>query len=246
MSGWSRQILVSRHRLSISVNFAHVTHSYPMIACIADVFAPGIDYLLVVATRLNVAVLGISYKPAENLVTLIETGIKALNTTNQAFTQIAGTSSSRIFLCGGQDGCLYELGYNAAPSTLAFVGLGGSKDYLTNWTAGGNWLTNAVTSWIPSTGSRSAADEDIVSIVIDSDRKCLYALTRKSAIHFYVIEGQGGLRLIGTYRNVVSSAASATLGNGSIVATTKIVSLAVLGPEESSTRQLIAITDSGQ
>jgi nuclear pore complex protein Nup155 len=83
--------------------FVHITHSF------ADIFDPSINYLLVVATRSELQIFGVSLPQNEAGISMFATHL-SVSTDDVQMTSVVGTSTGQIFLTGG-NGHLYEFEY---------------------------------------------------------------------------------------------------------------------------------------
>jgi nuclear pore complex protein Nup155 len=80
------------------------------------VFIDEISQLLVLCTPISVLLIGISVSPVTGQDGRVHKEIKMYATdmsvsTDVEVTSVVGTPDGRIFMCGSQDGCLYELHY---------------------------------------------------------------------------------------------------------------------------------------
>ena len=80
------------------------------------VFIDEISYLLVLCTPISVLLIGVSVSPVTGQDGRVHKEIKMYATdmsvsTDVEMTSVVGTADGRIFMCGSQDGCLYELHY---------------------------------------------------------------------------------------------------------------------------------------
>lgn len=80
------------------------------------VFIDEISQLLVLCTPISVLLIGVSVSPVAGQDGRVHKEIKMYATdmsvsTDVEMTSVVGTPDGRIFMCGSQDGCLYELHY---------------------------------------------------------------------------------------------------------------------------------------
>ena len=80
------------------------------------VFIDEISRLLVLCTPISVLLIGVSVSPVTGQDGRVHKEIKMYATdmsvsTDVEMTSVVGTPDGRIFMCGSQDGCLYELHY---------------------------------------------------------------------------------------------------------------------------------------
>jgi nuclear pore complex protein Nup155 len=112
------------------------------------VFVDSIQHLLVLCTPLYVQIIGVELTASE--MKLYETDI-TISTDGVEMTSVVSSKLGRIFMLGVQDGCLYELTYQAAES------------WFTKKSALVNHSTSGYSSFIPS----------ITSLIMPKlDRKC--------------------------------------------------------------------------
>lgn len=79
-------------------------------------FIDEISHILVLCTPVSVLLLGVSVSSVTGSDNRVHKDIKMYATdmsvaTDVEMTSVTGTSDGRIFMCGSQDGCLYELHY---------------------------------------------------------------------------------------------------------------------------------------
>lgn len=112
------------------------------------IFVEAIHHLLVICTSNTVIVLGLGTEQSPN------SGRKELNifatdlnvsSGGVEMTSVVGTSSGRVFMCGVQDGALYELSYQAKEGWFS------KKSVLINHSSGG--VSRFLPSILPSTPS---------------------------------------------------------------------------------------------
>lgn len=99
-------------------------------------FIDEISWLLVICTPLSILLLGISLSPVTDSTGRSHKEIKLYATDLSVSTEIemvsvAGTEEGRVFMCGAQDGNLYELHYQEKESFF------GKRVQLVNHSVGG-------------------------------------------------------------------------------------------------------------
>ncbi|CAE6524856.1 unnamed protein product [Rhizoctonia solani] len=197
------------------------------------VFVDTIQHLLVLCTPLAVQIIGVEITPTE--MKLYETDI-SIATDGIEMTSVVSSKLGRIFMLGVQDGCLYELTYQAAES------------WFTKKSALVNHSTSGYASFIPSITSliMPKLDQRLLVLVSDPDRKCLYALTdRNHIIMYYLGQQEDTLRVVVDAKDLRGAAQSLCPSVALNSASFRICSLIVLPPSEASFAVLIAITTGG-
>ncbi|CAE6420224.1 unnamed protein product [Rhizoctonia solani] len=197
------------------------------------IFVDTIQHLLVLCTPLAVQIIGVEITPIE--MKLYETDI-SISTDGVEMTSVVSSKLGRIFMLGVQDGCLYELTYQAAES------------WFTKKSALVNHSTSGYASFIPSITSliMPKLDQRLLVLVSDPDRKCLYALTdRNHIIMHYLGQPEDTLRVVVDAKDLRGAAQSLCPSVALNSASFRICSLIVLPPSEASFAVLIAITTGG-
>ncbi|CAE6471332.1 unnamed protein product [Rhizoctonia solani] len=197
------------------------------------IFVDTIQHLLVLCTPLAVQIIGVEITPTE--MKLYETDI-LISTDGVEMTSVVSSKLGRIFMLGVQDGCLYELTYQAAES------------WFTKKSALVNHSTSGYASFIPSITSLIVPklDQRLLVLVSDPDRKCLYALTdRNHIIMYYLGQPEDSLRVVVDAKDLRGAAQSLCPSVALNSASFRICSLIILPPSEASFAVLIAITTGG-
>ncbi|KAI9477672.1 Nup133 N terminal like-domain-containing protein [Coemansia mojavensis] len=198
------------------------------------VFVDDVKHVLVVATPLEVFLLGVGYRagPRGGDVTLYATQI-SVAADGVAMTSIAGTADGRI-LMAGNDGALYELQYRAADGWLS------RRARKVNLTAG-------VLSYFVPTFLSAAARGTVtaaVSVVVDDVRRLAYVLQQDAAIRVFWLGADGSaFEHVMTHRSV--GAAAALLCPQFEGAGVELISLHVIPVNESRSLALVAVTSGG-
>ncbi|THH00942.1 hypothetical protein EW026_g1653 [Hermanssonia centrifuga] len=203
------------------------------------VFIDEITSLLVICTPISVLLLGVSTAsvPAPNNKIRKEIKLYATDmsvSSDVEMTSVIGTSDGRIFMCGLQDGNLYELHYQEKEGWF------GKRVQLINHSVGG------VQSLIPRL-TASKAEDRIVSLVSDFARSCFYTLTANNTISVYKTNGDKSVQHVQTLSNLYKAAQDKAPGSPAITPNTfMIVALHVIEPSNSQNGpHLMAITTNG-
>ncbi|KAI9204573.1 Nup133 N terminal like-domain-containing protein [Polychytrium aggregatum] len=206
---------------------------------VAGVFVEQIEYLIVVATPIEITLYGVAYSDASKG---LSGGLSIYPTQMSApsdsvtMTALTATRHGRIFACGA-NGCLYELQYQAEEGwfTRKFRKLNHSKSTL---------------SFFVPTLFGYQSDDPIEKIACDDSRNLIYTLTSSSQIEVSYL-GDNGLAAPKRYKcsNIYLSAQrlldkypnSSSLDQQSF----KIFSIHPLSSSESKTIHLLAVTTTG-
>ncbi|XP_067928624.1 nuclear pore complex protein Nup155-like [Watersipora subatra] len=203
----------------------------------------GIPYLLVIATPIDIYLLGVTFgdvnsqgatsDPRSCDMNLLPAPLFALSTDNCHFLTIRSTSTGRIFL-GARDGCLFEILYQSEESWFS------KKCKLVN-------LTNSsMFSFLTPSFMRSDK-EPIVQIEIDEGRNILYTKSEGGSIALYDLGADG---LSSSHIADMSSTSITSLSAQILKTVDKsnfqdIVHIATVKKEESVHIHLVAVTASG-
>ncbi|KAJ8083919.1 hypothetical protein PM082_002686 [Marasmius tenuissimus] len=202
-------------------------------------FIEEISHLLVICTPMSVLLIALSLSPASgsggrsrNEVKLYATDLTV--PTEVEMTSVIGTAEGRIFMCGVQDGNLYELHYQENESWF------GKRIQLVNHSSGG------MSSLLPRFAS-SNVDDRIISVVSDHPRQCFYTLTEKNVISVYKPASEKAIQLVQTLSNLYKAVQDKCPGAPAINPQTfQIISLHPVSPSESRNGvQLLALTTNG-
>uniref|UniRef100_A0A8C0QQB1 Nucleoporin 155 n=1 Tax=Chelonoidis abingdonii TaxID=106734 RepID=A0A8C0QQB1_CHEAB len=200
----------------------------------AGIFQPHVRYLLVLATPVDIVILGLSYANLQagsgalndsmsGGMQLLPDPLYSLPTDNTYLLTITSTENGRIFLAG-KDGCLYEVAYQNFTICQSCHLI--STILTINFTV----LTNP-----------------IVQIAIDNSRNILYTRSEKGVIQVYDLgqDGQGMTRVASVSQNAVVSAAGNIARTIDRSVFKPIVQIAVIENSESIDCQLLAVTHAG-
>ncbi|KAG6818004.1 hypothetical protein H0H87_009159 [Tephrocybe sp. NHM501043] len=187
-------------------------------------FVDEITSLLVVTTPVSVFILGVSFEAPRGQgrtfrdLKLYATDLRV--NTDIDMVSVIGTSDGRIFMCGAQDGCLYELHYQENESWFA------KRIQLINHSVGG------VQSLLPRFTSLSK-EERILFLAADNTRNCFYALTG-NGVSIYKTNGEKAIQHVQTITNLIKSAQDKAAGHPALAGDKfELKSLHVIEPVES-------------
>lgn len=219
-------------------------------------FIDEISTLLVICTPITVLLIGVSFSlpPAGGRqfqqIKLYATDLSV--STDVEMTSVVGTQDGRIFMCGAQDGNLYEFHYQENESwfgkrvQLVNHSVGGVQSLLPRFAASSNdgkmfflpihELVNGIIS-----------TERIILVVSDIGRNFIYTLTSKGGISIYKPNGDKAVQHIQTLSNLYKAAQDRAPGYPALTPKNfQIISLHVVESSESRTGvQFFAITSSG-
>ncbi|KIL70918.1 hypothetical protein M378DRAFT_95691 [Amanita muscaria Koide BX008] len=203
------------------------------------VFIDAITSVLVLCTPVSVLLIGVSTLPATGQNGRPRKEIQMYATdlsvqTDVEMTSVVGTQDGRMFMCGSQDGNLYELHYQESESWF------GKRIQLINHSVGG------VQSLLPRFSS-STSEDRIVHVVSDPSRNCIYTLTSKNCISIYRLAGSKSIHHIQSISNIYKAAQDKAPGSPALTPQNfQIISLHVVAPHEArSGLQLFALTMNG-
>uniref|UniRef100_A0A2K5IJH6 Nuclear pore complex protein Nup155 n=1 Tax=Colobus angolensis palliatus TaxID=336983 RepID=A0A2K5IJH6_COLAP len=212
----------------------------------AGIFQPHVRHLLVLATPVDIVILGLSYA---NLQTgsgvlndsmsggmqLLPDPLYSLPTDNTYLLTITSTDNGRIFLAG-KDGCLYEVAYQA------------EAGWFSQRCRKINHSKSSLSFLVPSLLQFTFSEDDpILQIAIDNSRNILYTRSEKGVIQVYDLgqDGQGMSRVASVSQNAIVSAAGNIARTIDRSVFKPIVQIAVIENSESLDCQLLAVTHAG-
>ncbi|KAF9481024.1 nucleoporin [Pholiota conissans] len=205
----------------------------------SGLFIDDITSLLVICTPVSVLLLGLAIANQTGMDGRLRKDIKLYATdltisTDIEMTSVIGTADGRIFMCGHQDGNLYEMHYQASESWF------GKRVQLINHSMSG------VQSLLPRFAS-STSDDRIIATASDTKRNCFYTLSSRNTISLYTPNGDKSIQHIQTLSSLYKSAQEKAPGSPAITPQNfQIISIHVVDPSESRMGiQLIAITTNG-
>ncbi|KAJ2320739.1 hypothetical protein IWW52_001178 [Coemansia sp. RSA 2704] len=200
----------------------------------AGVFVEAVTHVLVVATPLEVFLLGVGHKAGARggEVTLYATQI-SVAADGVAMTSIAGTRDGRVFMAGN-DGGLYEFEYRAADGWLS------RRARKVN-------LTATVASYFVPTFLAGRREAAALALAVDDERRLVYVLLQDASIRVYWLGAQGAEFVLAHHHRSVGSAAALLCPqfNEGTDAPFEIVSLHVIPRGESRALALVAVTGGG-
>jgi len=207
--------------------------SVGLVKPIPGVFVDGIEYIILLATPIEIIFLGVAFDEPHNPrseLTLYLTHM-SIPSDNVSMTSIVGTSNGRIFMCGN-NGHVYELQYQAADG------------WFTRKCRKINRSSNAYTNLIP-TFLKLNQDERVISIAVDEIRHLLYTLTNKSNIEvIYLGENMNDFQRLFKLTDLcrqTSDISSEFVDPKNF----QIISIHTILPLESKILNLVAVTSTG-
>ncbi|KAJ2809970.1 hypothetical protein H4S07_002949 [Coemansia furcata] len=209
------------------------------------VFVDTIKHVLVVATPLEVFLLGVGYDGGKlagmrgsgsgGEVTLYATQI-SVPADGVAMTSMCGTSDGRVFM-SGNDGALYEFAYQSEDGWLT------KKAKKIN-------LTSTIASYFVPTFLTAKHDTAALSMVVDDQRRLLYVHLQDASVKVFWL-GADGTEFVLTHHHKSIGTSAALLcpqfseGPTEGGAKFEIASIHVIPLGESRTLGLVAITSGG-
>ncbi|KAJ2777581.1 hypothetical protein GGI15_004458, partial [Coemansia interrupta] len=205
----------------------------------AGVFVDAIKHVLVVATPLEVFLLGVGYADGAGAarggeVTLYATQI-SVAADGVSMTSIAGTQDGRVFMAGN-DGALYEFAYQA------------EDGWMTRRARKVNLTATAMTYFVPTfLGARR--QPAAVALAVDDERRLVHVLLQDASLKVFWLGAQGGEFQLAHHHRTVASAAALLcpqFNEGAAAGSDfGIVSLHVIPAGEARMLSLVAVTRGG-
>ncbi|THH34060.1 hypothetical protein EUX98_g164 [Antrodiella citrinella] len=227
---------IDGHELSSYTDQPDVITGVRLVKPKPGVFIDEITSLLVLWSPISITLIGISATtvPGPNGRTRKEIKLYATDmsiSTDVEMTSVIGTDEGRIFMCGNQDGNLYELHYQEKEGWF------GKRVQLINHSVAG------VQSLIPRLTATRAEDR-ITSLVWDPYRRCFYTLTANNTISVYRTNGDKTVQHLQTLSNLYKAAQDKAPGSPALTPKAFfIISLHPLEPTRSQNGvQLMAFT----
>ncbi|KAJ1945809.1 hypothetical protein GGF37_001512, partial [Kickxella alabastrina] len=200
------------------------------------VFVDTIEHVLVVATPLEVFLLGVGYSAAGSKggsVTLYATQI-SVPADGVAMTSIMGTADGRVFM-GGNDGALYEFAYQAEDGWLS------KKARKINLTA--TLASYFIPTFLGASYGRAAP---AVAMAADAQRQLLYVLAQDASIRVYWLGAHGSeFHLAHHHRTVANAAALLCPQFNEAPDSFALVSIHAVPAGDGRALSLVAITGGG-
>ncbi|XP_077354036.1 nuclear pore complex protein Nup155 isoform X2 [Festucalex cinctus] len=207
------------------------------------ILQPYIHYLLVLATPVDVSILGVSFPkgPAglndsmSGGLHLLPEPLYSVPTDNNHILSVTSTDLGRIFMAG-KDGCLYEITYKAEAS------------WLSQRCSKINHSKGSLSFLIPSALQFAFSDDDpIVQIAVDNSRNTLFTRSEKGALKVYDLgaDGQSMSHVTSMSQNSIVISAANILRTVDRSVFKPIVHISVISRSESSNCHLLAVTHAG-
>ncbi|XP_034458801.1 nuclear pore complex protein Nup155 isoform X2 [Hippoglossus hippoglossus] len=207
------------------------------------ILQPHIHYLLVLATSVDVVILGLSFPKGQaglndsmaGGMQLLPDPLFSIPTDNTYILSITSTDLGRIFMAG-KDGCLYEIAYQA------------EAGWLSQRCRKINHSKSSLSFLIPSVLQFSFSEDDpIVQIAIDNSRNTLFTRSEKGVLQVYDLgaDGQGMSRVATLSQNSIVAAAGNIARTIDRSVFKPIVQISVIDRSESSDCHLLAVTHAG-
>ncbi|TPX44137.1 hypothetical protein SeMB42_g04428 [Synchytrium endobioticum] len=201
-----------------------------------NIFIKEIEYLLVIATSIEILLVGVAFSGSQKELKLYRTGY-SVSTDDVRITNVIGTVEGRIFLCGA-NGHVYELIYQA------------QEGFLTRrcWKVD---RSSTFTSYFVPTFLQGSQEAPLRAVATDEWSKVLYTLTGNSIITVYTYgpdlqSFQKLQTLTSLYSETIQTMDTLGMSHFHFDANSFcIVSLNVLKPTESNQLCLMAVTYTG-
>uniref|UniRef100_A0AAQ5YIN2 Nuclear pore complex protein Nup155 n=1 Tax=Amphiprion ocellaris TaxID=80972 RepID=A0AAQ5YIN2_AMPOC len=207
------------------------------------ILQPHIHYLLVLATSVDVVILGLSFPKSQaglndsmsGGMQLLPDPLFSIPTDNTYILSITSTDLGRIFMAG-KDGCLYEIAYQA------------EAGWLSQRCRKINHSKSSLSFLIPSVLQFSFSEDDpIVQIAIDNSRNTLFTRSEKGVLQVYDLgaDGQAMSRVATMSQSSIVAAAGNIARTIDRSVFKPIVQISVIDRSESSDCHLLAVTHAG-
>ncbi|XP_029564824.1 nuclear pore complex protein Nup155 [Salmo trutta] len=209
----------------------------------AGIFQPHIHFLLVLATPVDVVILGLSFPKAQaglndsmsGGMQLLPDPLYSIPTDNTYLLAITSTDLGRIFLAG-KDGCLYEVAYQA------------EAGWFSQRCKKINHSKSSLSFLVPSLLQFSFSEDDpVVQIAIDNSRNTLFTRSEKGVLQVYDlgVDGQGMSRVAAMSQSSIVAAAGNVARTIDRSVFKPIIEISVIDRSESSDCHLLAVTHAG-
>jgi len=219
-------------------------------------FVEDITSLLVICTPITVLLLGVALATTQGLDNRPRKEIRLYATdlsisTEVEMKSVIGTAEGRIFMCGSQDGHLYEFHYQEKESwfgkrvQLIDHSRGAMQSILPRFVSAGSEGASHIGLYGQSNLSRTL--ERITSAVSDLKRSCFYTLTSDNSISIYTTNGEKAIQHVQTLSNLYKSVHEKVPGSPAVTQQKfTLVDIHAVDPSESRAGiQLVATTSSG-
>jgi nuclear pore complex protein Nup155 len=201
--------------------------------------------LLVVCTSSSLTLLGVLTKQTTPAATsarapprralalkIIETGIHVMTNGIEMTSVVGSSASGRIFMCGVEDGALYELVYQAKEG----------------WLSGRAWLVNHSRVSFLWSILFSPFDDNIISLALDESRGFLYALTGyNTIILFHLPKGArtSAIDRVAQAFNLIKHCRQLCSASAAFLSGFQIVSIHPISATDPEDAHLVAVTSFG-
>ncbi|XP_050544932.1 nuclear pore complex protein Nup155 isoform X2 [Daktulosphaira vitifoliae] len=211
-----------------------------------NVFQAHIKHLLVLATGLKIAILGVTFKKIANLegrtieqLELTTDTIYEVPTEGMITSTIVGTNSGRIFL-GSEDGNLFEIEYW---KDLGWFSIGNGRRCKKVCHSAGT-LSYIIPSFLSYAITEPSA---IIEIAVDNIRHIIYTLSENSTIELYDLgyDGKSTSRVVSLSYSNLEHQVSKMLRTLEVAQVTTLSSIKVIEETESSNIHLMAVSKFG-
>ncbi|WZZ18938.1 hypothetical protein YC2023_112027 [Brassica napus] len=215
--------------------------------CRPGVFVEAIQYLLVLATPVELVLVGVCCTEGpDGRDPYAEISVQPLpdytiSSDGVAMTCVTCTSKGRIFMAG-RDGHIYELLYT--------TGSGWNKRCRKVCLTAG--VGSMISRWVVPNVFKFGAVDPVVEMVVDNERQILYARTEEMKLQAYVFgpNGEGTLKMVAEERNMLNQK-DVSQGNRQSTAAGRsnkptIVSISPLSMLESKWLHLVASLSDGR
>ncbi|XP_068430633.1 nuclear pore complex protein Nup155 [Clinocottus analis] len=207
------------------------------------ILQPHIHYLLVLATSVDVVILGLSFSKHQaglndsmsGGMQLLPDPLYSIPTDNTYIQSITSTDLGRIFMAG-KDGCLYEIAYQA------------EAGWLSQRCRKINHSKSSLSFLVPSVLQFSFSEDDpIAQIAIDNSRNTLFTRSEKGVLQVYDLgaDGQGMSRVATMSQNTIVAAAGNIARTIDRSVFKPVIQISVIDRSESSDCHLLAVTNAG-
>nr|XP_023029758.1 nuclear pore complex protein Nup155 [Leptinotarsa decemlineata] len=203
------------------------------------VFHAFIKHLLILATSVDIVVLGVTFteKPGESTdeIQLIPDPVFTIPTDGSTVSIITGTEDGRIFF-GTKEGCLFEISYQAESGWF------GKRCKKVNLS------TSSFSFLVPSFLNAALSEDDgITQISIDNSRHILYTLTEKGTIEVCDLgeKGNSFSRIAKMTQNTLVNQAMNTVKTLDSQNFRPIISISAIESFESANLNLVAVSQTG-
>ncbi|KAM9841021.1 nuclear pore complex protein Nup155 [Aulostomus maculatus] len=207
------------------------------------ILQPHIHYLLVLATPVDVVILGLSFPNSQaglndsmsGGMQLLPDPLFSIPTDNTYILSITSTDLGRIFMAG-KDGCLYEIAYQA------------EAGWLSQRCRKINHSKSSLSFLIPSVLQFSFSEDDpVLQIAVDNSRNTLFTRSEKGVLQVYDLgaDGQGMSRVATMSQSTIVAAAGNIARTIDRSVFKPIVQISVIDKSESSDCHLLAVTHAG-